>query len=72
MYIYIIFNIHSYIELERNKMTETWNLIVSFRFGAKHLPNAVNMDSHVGLDYIVDNPDYCAKLATGKIIQRSR
>ncbi|XP_076235576.1 FH2 domain-containing protein formin 3 isoform X2 [Calliopsis andreniformis] len=22
------------------------------------------MDSHVGLDYIVDNPDYCAKLAS--------
>ncbi|XP_043582557.1 uncharacterized protein LOC122567722 isoform X2 [Bombus pyrosoma] len=22
------------------------------------------MDSHVGLDYIVDNPDYCVKLAT--------
>ncbi|KAF3420633.1 hypothetical protein E2986_02387 [Frieseomelitta varia] len=33
-------------------------------FGAKHLPNAANMDSHVGLDYIVDNPDYCVKLAT--------
>lgn len=30
------------------------------------------MDSHVGLDYIVDNPDYCVKLATGKIIQCSR
>ncbi|XP_076666241.1 FH2 domain-containing protein formin 3 isoform X2 [Andrena cerasifolii] len=26
--------------------------------------NAVNMDSNVGLDYIVDNPDYCAKLAS--------
>ncbi|KAG7204182.1 hypothetical protein KM043_002019 [Ampulex compressa] len=26
--------------------------------------NAVNMDSHVGLDYIVDNPDYCVKLAS--------
>lgn len=24
------------------------------------------MDSHVGLDYIVDNPDYCVKLASGK------
>ncbi|XP_035740282.1 formin-J-like isoform X2 [Vespa mandarinia] len=24
----------------------------------------VNMDSHVGLDYIVDNPDYCVKLAS--------
>lgn len=24
------------------------------------------MDSHVGLDYIVDNPDYCIKLASGK------
>nr|XP_031825302.1 uncharacterized protein LOC116423815 [Nomia melanderi] len=26
--------------------------------------NAGNMDSHVGLDYIVDNPDYCVKLAS--------
>lgn len=25
------------------------------------------MDSHVGLDYIVDNPDYCVKLASGKL-----
>lgn len=34
------------------------------RFEAEHFPNAVNMDSHVGLDYIVDNPDYCVKLAS--------
>lgn len=27
---------------------------------------AASMDSHVGLDYIVDNPDYCVKLASGK------
>lgn len=26
------------------------------------------MDSHVGLDYIVDNPDYCVKLASGKLL----
>lgn len=26
--------------------------------------DAANMDSHVGLDYIVDNPDYCVKLAS--------
>lgn len=45
---------------------------ICFRFGAEHFPNVVNMDSHVGLDYIVDNPDYCVKLASGKIIQRSR
>ncbi|XP_012532243.2 uncharacterized protein LOC105834370 isoform X1 [Monomorium pharaonis] len=25
---------------------------------------AADMDSHVGLDYIVDNPDYCVKLAS--------
>jgi hypothetical protein len=28
------------------------------------------MDSNVGLDYIVDNPDYCDKLASGKPITR--
>ena len=28
------------------------------------MSNAADMDSHVGLDYIVDNPDYCVKLAT--------
>lgn len=31
-----------------------------------NIADAVKMDSHVGLDYIVENPDYCSKLASGK------
>jgi len=30
--------------------------------------DAASMDSHVGLDYIVDNPDYCVKLASGNLL----
>lgn len=38
-----------------------------FRTATSVITNAVSMDSNVGLDYIVGNPDYCNKLASGKI-----
>lgn len=34
------------------------------------ITNAVNMDSNIGLDCIVDNPDYCSKLASGKWLKK--
>ncbi|XP_076638635.1 FH2 domain-containing protein formin 3 isoform X2 [Colletes latitarsis] len=43
-------------------------MLIEFSYGQRTRrtvsTNAVNMDSHVGLDYIVDNPDYCVKLAS--------
>lgn len=68
-YIYIYYYYYYIIRKYRKHHN---HIFVRFRFEAEHFPNAVNMDSHVGLDYIVDNPDYCVKLASGKIIQRSR
>lgn len=47
--------------------------IIYFSVSDRHervITNAVNMDSNVGLDYIVDNPDYCNKLASGKLYTR--
>lgn len=40
-------------------------IICLFKIVLRVITNAFTMDSNVGLDYIVDNPDYCKKLASG-------
>jgi len=46
----------------------TYRIPFLYQIGSAASVDAASMDSHVGLDYIVDNPDYCVKLASGNLL----
>ncbi|XP_018378457.1 PREDICTED: uncharacterized protein LOC108771055 isoform X2 [Trachymyrmex cornetzi] len=49
-------------EKRRGQRCPIWHSATAI--GSAASTDTANMDSHVGLDYIVDNPEYCVKLAS--------